>query len=381
MALRMARLSTQHSTKSMRAGVYHAFGGPIAVEDVPRPVAPAGGVVLEVRATGVYRSDWHGWKGHDGDVIAHGLPFTPGHEVSGVVVERGAGVELPLGARVAAPFILSCGCCRECDRGRATICERQQQPGFTQPGSFAQYVALPRANRNLRVLPDNVSFESAAALGCRFTTAFRAVVQQGRLQAGETLAVFGCGGLGLSAVMCGVATGARVIAIDPSPAARARALELGASAAVDVSPTARARALELGASAAVDASEGCREAVWAATGYGADVCVECSGAAKAVEDAVYSARRGGRVVQAGLPLGDEKPEVPMARVAGWELEIFGSHGLASHDLPAILDLVSDGRLRPEATVERRVTLHEGCDAIMKMDHASPLGVTMVMDFA
>jgi len=162
--------------------------------------------------------------------------------------------------------------------------------------------------------------------------------------------------------MCGVATGARVIAIDPSPAARARDLELGASAAVD-------------------ASEGCREAVWAATGYGADVCVECSGAARAVEDAVYSARRGGRVVQAGLPLGDERPEVPMARVAGWELEIFGSHGLASHDLPAILDLVSDGRLRPEATVERRVTLQEGCDAIVAMDSAAPLGVTMVTDFS
>ena len=358
MALRMVRSATQHASKTMRAGVYHAFGGPIAVEDVPRPIAPPGGVVLEVRATGVCRSDWHGWKGHDGDVIAHGLPFTPGHEVSGVIVERGAGVELPIGARCAAPFILSCGCCRECDRGRATICERQQQPGFTQPGSFAQYVALPRADRNLRVLPDNVSFESAAALGCRFTTAFRAVVQQGRLQAGETLAVFGCGGLGLSAVMVGAATGAKVVAVDPSAAARARALELGASAAVD-------------------ASDGCREAVWAATGFGADVCVECSGAARAVEDAVYSARRGGRVVQAGLPLGEEKPDVPMARVAGWELEIYGSHGLASHDLPAILDLVAAGRLQPDASIQRRVTLQEGCDAIVAMDSESKPGITMI----
>ena len=122
------------------------------------------------------------------------------------------------------------------------------------------------------------------------------------------MAVFGCGGLGLSAVMVGAATGAKVVAVDPSAAARARALELGASVAVD--------------------SDGCREAVWAATGYGADVCVECSGAARAAEDACYSARRGGRVVQAGLPLCDERPEVPMARVAGWELEIFGSHGLA-----------------------------------------------------
>ena len=135
----------------------------------------------------------------------------------------------------------------------------------------------------------------------------------------------------------------------------------------------------ISASAAVD-SDGCREAVWTATGYGADVCVECSGAARAVEDACYSARRGGRVVQAGLPLGDERPEVPMARVAGWELEIYGSHGLASHDLPAILDLVSAGRLRPDASIQRRVTLQEGCDAIAEMDQSPPLGVTMVTKF-
>ena len=175
------------------------------------------------------------------------------------------------------------------------------------------------------------------------------------------MAVFGCGGLGLSAVMVGAATGAKVVAVDPSAAARARALELGASAALD--------------------SDGCREGVWAATGYGADVCVECSGAARAVEDACYSARRGGRVVQAGLPLGDERPEVPMARVAGWELEITGSHGIAASDFPSILQMVVDGKLRPEELVEREVSLAEGAAAIMEMDHGSPVGITMVTDLS
>ena len=125
----------------MQAAVYRSFGGEIKIESIDRPKAPADGVVIRVKATGVCRSDWHGWKGHDSDIADHGLPFVPGHEVSGVVVEIGNGVrKFRIGDRVAVPFILSCGCCRECDpggRNRPTICERQEQPGFTMLGSFA----------------------------------------------------------------------------------------------------------------------------------------------------------------------------------------------------------------------------------------------------
>jgi len=223
--------------------VYHEFGGPIRVEDVPVPVAPPGGVVIEVRATGVCRSDWHGWSGHDSDIEDHGLPFTPGHELNGVIASLGEGVTtFSIGERVAVPFILSCGTCRECLRSKPTVCEDQEQPvrvrkdgplvrlqrqiyriavhscdsspglnaarclsllpqGFTMHGSFAEFVALPRAERNISHLPDEVSFSAAAALGCRTTTAFRAVVQQGRLVEGEVLAVFGCGGVGLSGAL------------------------------------------------------------------------------------------------------------------------------------------------------------------------------------
>lgn len=237
----------------MLAAVYRSFGGKIAIETLPRPVCPADGVVVEVKATGVCRSDWHGWKGHDSDIVDHGLPFVPGHELAGCVVEVGEGVgSLQVGDRVAVPFILSCGCCRECGRGRPTICERQQQPGFTQHGSFAEFVALPRADRNLCRIPDGVSYVEAAALGCRTTTAYRAVLQRGRLRAGESLAVFGCGGLGLSAVMIasserrgGGAAGeesaqGKIIAVDVSHEARSKALELGATDAVDASLGAEA---------------------------------------------------------------------------------------------------------------------------------------------
>eukprot|EP00592_Proboscia_alata_P022944 CAMPEP_0194425282 /NCGR_PEP_ID=MMETSP0176-20130528/24631_1 /TAXON_ID=216777 /ORGANISM="Proboscia alata, Strain PI-D3" /LENGTH=170 /DNA_ID=CAMNT_0039235569 /DNA_START=161 /DNA_END=672 /DNA_ORIENTATION=- len=141
------------------------------------------GVVIQVKATGVCRSDWHGWKGHDDDVKHHGLPFIPGHEFSGLIHEMGSAVsgsnKFQIGDRVVVPFILSCGSCRECVRQKPTICEQQQQPGFTMPGSFAEFVYIPRAERNVTVLPPNVSFVEAAALGCRFTTAYRAVNQQG----------------------------------------------------------------------------------------------------------------------------------------------------------------------------------------------------------
>jgi alcohol dehydrogenase len=352
----------------MRAARYKEFGGPICVETVARPSAPPGGVVLQVKATGVCRSDWHGWKGHDSDIATHGLPFTPGHELSGVVAELGEGVDhLRVGDRVAVPFILSCGRCRECARSRTTVCEAQEQPGFTMHGSFAEYVALPRAEHLCR-LPDAVSHVEAAALGCRFTTAYRAVVQRGRLGDGDVMAVFGCGGLGLSAVMIGAAVtqGARIIAIDVSERARAKALELGASAVVDASR----------------GSEHVRAELRALTdGVGADLALDCAGFRATCEDAVWSARRGGRVVQVGLPIGAPLPEVPMARVANQELEILGSHGLAAVDMPSVLSLVEAGKLRPSALVEREVSLEDGARAITEMDHGSPVGMTIITSFA
>jgi alcohol dehydrogenase len=353
----------------MRAAVYRSFGGPIAIEELPRPSAPSGGVVLEVKATGVCRSDWHGWKGHDSDIHDHGLPFVPGHELSGVVHEVGEGVtSFVAGDRVAVPFILSCGSCCECMRDRCTVCEQQEQPGFTRHGSFAEYVALPRAERNLCRLPAEVSFAEAAALGCRFTTAYRAIVQRGRLVAGETVAVFGCGGLGLSAIMIAVATGARVIAVDVNAAARAKAVSLGAVGSVDAS---------LGA-------EATRKAVLTLSGEhqrGCDVTVDAAGFSASCEDAVWTARRGGRMVQVGLPIGDgPPPNVPMARVANREIEILGSHGLDAADMPAVLSLVAQGKLKVKSLIEREVGLAEGAKAIEAMDQGSPLGITVVTTF-
>ena len=139
----------------MRALVIDEFGRPGEVRQVPRPDAAPDGAVIEVRSTGVCRSDWHAWQGHDSGVP---LPFVPGHEFAGVVVSTGADVDSSwVGRRVTTPFVCACGTCEMCSRGEHQVCERQEQPGFTHDGSFAQFVAVRYAETNLVALPDAVS--------------------------------------------------------------------------------------------------------------------------------------------------------------------------------------------------------------------------------
>ncbi|HBX80776.1 MAG TPA: alcohol dehydrogenase, partial [Propionibacteriaceae bacterium] len=128
------------------------------------------------------------------------LPMIPGHEFAGEVAQVGDGVTgYAVGDRVTAPFACGCGRCEWCASGNAHVCPNQYQPGFTGNGSFAEFVMVPAAETNLVRLPDSLSYPAAAALGCRFATSWRAVKDQGRLQSGEILAVFGCGGVGLAA--------------------------------------------------------------------------------------------------------------------------------------------------------------------------------------
>jgi alcohol dehydrogenase len=186
--------------------------GSCLVQQVSDPVCPANGVIIKVGATGICRSDWHGWMGHDDDII---LPHVPGHELAGTIVEAGAGVSrFKPGDRVTLPFVCGCGSCPQCASGNQQVCDHQFQPGFTAWGSFAEYVAIERADLNLVKLPDEIGFETAASLGCRFITSFRAVIDQGKVQPGQWVAVHGCGGVGLSAIMIAAAAGANVIAVD-----------------------------------------------------------------------------------------------------------------------------------------------------------------------
>ncbi len=350
----------------MRALAYDVFGGPLTVRELPDPVAPAGGVVVRVGATGVCRSDWHGWQGHDADIVA--FPHVPGHELAGTVETVGAGVtRWQVGDRVTVPFVNACGDCAMCAQGDHQVCLRQRQPGFTHWGSMAELVALDAADVNLVALPDDLSFADAASLGCRFGTAYRAVVQQGRVAPGEWVAVWGCGGVGLAAVQVAVSRGARVVAVDVSPGALALAVELGAEVAVE-----GPRPLPFPVP-----STGPVRAVLEATHGGVHLSLDAYGSTQTCLDSVACLRRRGRHVQVGLLPGDP-PAVPLARVLAEELELIGSHGLAAHAYPELLDLVATGVLQPQRLVTGTVSLDRAGQALTDVGR-SP-GITVVTSF-
>ena len=344
----------------MKALRYDEFQGRLRVVDVPEPTPSAAGVVVRVGATGVCRSDWHGWQGHDPDIV---LPHVPGHELAGTIEAVGADVrDWHVGDRVTVPFVCACGACPRCLDGDQQVCDNQTQPGFTHWGSFAELVALDHADVNLVALPDDLSFATAAALGCRFSTSFRAVVHQGRVQPGEWVAVHGCGGVGLSAIQIAAAHGARVLAVDVALGA----LEL---------------ATEVGAVAAVDADSMNAEAVAAAvrerTDGGAHLSIDALGSRATLRASVLSLRPRGRHVQVGLvPKG---VVVPMQQVIARELEIYGSHGMPAHAYPQLLDLVASGRLRPDLLVTREIDLGDAAEALRTV--GSTPGITVITRFS
>ena len=335
----------------MRAVVYEAFGEMPAVEEVPDPAPPSHGAVVRVKASGLCRSDWHGWMGHDPDIRA--FPHVPGHELAGVVEAVGPDVRgWAPGARVTVPFVCACGDCEQCAAGNEQICDRQRQPGFTHWGSFAELVALDWADVNLVALPEVVGFDAAAGLGCRFATAYRAVVQVGRAQPGEWVAVHGCGGVGLSAVMIAAALGARVVAVDVSRDALAAARRAGA---------------EVAAPAGADVRE--------LTGGGAHVSVDAIGAEAACAASIAGLRKRGSHVQVGLL--PDPPRLPMDLVIARELELLGSHGMAARAYPELLALVEAGTLRPGDLVTREIGLDEAPAALAAMGEGGPAGVTVI----
>ena len=328
------------------------------VREVPDPVAPGGGVVVRVQATGLCRSDWHGWAGHDDDIV---FPHVPGHELAGVIAAVGSGVRRwTVGDRVTVPFVCGCGDCEWCGRGDAQVCPNQEQPGFTHDGSFAELVALHAADTNLVAIPDGVDVTAAAALGCRFATAYRGLVGRARLQAGEWVTVIGAGGVGLSAVMIARALGARVVVVDRNPRALAAATDLGADQALLADGT------------------DIPDAVAGLTEGGSHVSVDAVGGEQTCSDAILSLRRRGRHVQIGLlPAVEGRPRLPMSRVLGWELDVLGSHGMAAADYPGMLALIASGALAPQRLVERTIGLTEAATLLPSFDQADVAGMTII----
>ena len=343
----------------MRAIVFDEFQGPTDVREVSDPSAPDGGVVVRVHATGLCLSDWHAWAGHDTDITE--LPHVPGHELAGTIDQVGAGVtRWHVGDRVTVPFVSGCGACEWCRTGQAQVCPDQTQPGFTHWGSYAELVVLHAADANVVAVPDEISFETAASLGCRFATAYRAVAGRARVEAGEWVVVVGAGGVGLSAVMIAVARGARVVAVDRSMVALEAARRAGAER------TVLADGLDVPA------------VVRQVTDGGAHVTVDAVGSEQTCATAIESLRRRGRHVQVGLfaPV-DGGPRVPMGRVIAWEIDVLGSHGMAAADYPEMLDLVTSGALRPQDLLDRVVGLGEAAALLPAMDAAQRAGMVVL----
>ena len=346
----------------MKAVVFEQFGMPPAVRNVPDPTPTPDGVVVKVEATGLCRSDWHGWMGHDPDIT---LPHVPGHELAGTVQAVGGHVKnWKIGDRVTVPFVAGCGHCFECNSGNHQVCERQFQPGFSAWGSFAEHVALDFADTNLVRLPEELDFATAAALGCRFVTSFRAIVDQGRTKPGEWVAVHGCGGVGLSAIMIATAMGANVVAVDLTDEKLDFARQMGAVATINATKT-----------------ENVVSAVKQITEGGAHVSIDALGHPVTCFNSISNLRRRGRHVQVGLMLGDHaSAQVPMGKIIAFELEILGSHGMQAFRYGAMMDMIATGKLSPQKLVGRRISLAEAPGALMAMDRFEGLGISVVTSF-
>jgi len=298
----------------------------------------------------------HDWARIEGDEATFGITWYAQDNLKEIVFFDPPQV----GDRVTVPFVCGCGRCEWCRAGAAQVCPDQQQPGFTGWGSFAEYVALDNADANLVAIPERVDFPAAASLGCRFATAYRALVGRARVADGEWVTVVGAGGVGLSTVMIARALGARVVAVDRNPEALAAASELGAEHLV------RADGTDIPA------------AVRELTAGGSHVAVDAVGSEQTCADAILCLRRLGRHVQVGLlPPVNGHPRVPMARVIGWELDLLGSHGMAAADYPGMIALIEQGSLQPQRLIQRTIGLDEAAALLPNFDRATIAGITMV----
>lgn len=344
----------------MRAAVISEFRADLSIETLPDPVCEPDGVVLRVLASGICRSDWHGWVGEHPRVKPGQVP---GHEYCGEVVAAGPDSGWQVGDRLIAPFILACGACPACRSGASNTCVDQRLPGFGEPGAWAELISVPRAH-NLVRLPEALSPVVAAGLGCRVTTAWHALTGRAALQGGEWLAVHGTGGIGLSCLILGMALGARVVV-------------------VDVVPEKLDHARALGAEAALDAREGdVAERIRDLTGGGAHVSVEALGIEPTTAASIACLRPLGRHVQIGLPLGHAaRMPVDMNAVYMKQLALYGTRGMPAWRYPSLLGLVAAGRVDVTPLIAREVTLSGASAELRAFDGPAPPGVAVITGFA
>jgi len=327
----------------MRAARCYADRPGIMVEDAAEPVAGPGEVVVAVKAAGLCGTDLH--IARERSVPTAKSPITLGHEGAGVIAALGAGVEgWSVGERVTFYPSIPCGTCRSCRHGRLSLCPGARILGMHVDGTFAEAVCVPAAG--LVRLPEAVSFAVGAILSDAVATAYHAVAKRAALAKGETVAVFGCGGVGYHGVLFARRAGAaRIVAVDTTPGALERARRAGATDLVDASagePSKAIRALT--------------------SGEGVDVAFEFVGRAATVVEAMRSVARPGRVIVVGV--GPDRIELPpLLAFVGKELALIGSMGSYREDLEEVLALLVAGRLDLAGSVTSELPLEDAAVAL------------------
>jgi alcohol dehydrogenase len=344
----------------MKAAVYNTFNGAIHIKQVDDPVLAETEAIIEVQASGICRSDWHGWKGHDPDIQ---LPHVPGHEFSGIVKEVGSKVSLfQAGDRVTAPFCCGCSTCSQCITGNQHICDNHFQPGFTDWGSFAQYVKIKNADFNLVRLPSTIDFISAAGLGCRFITAFHGIVNQGKVDDSMFVAIHGCGGVGLSAVMIAAVYGAKVVAVDITEESLQKAKSVGAAYTINATKeNVVGKVLEI-------------------TGNGANLSMDALGSHETSRNSINCLAKKGKHIQAGILGSANDITVSTADLIAKETEIIGSHGMPLADYDIIFDLISSKKVDLSLLIDRTVKLEDVHQELLNMDTYANSGMVIIDQF-
>ncbi len=322
--------------QTMRAARLTGLRKPLDLVQVPRPRPQWMEVLVKVRATGICSSDLHY---QDGKSKVTRLPITLGHEISGEVVELGAGVtELAPGDRVCLFYLVTCGRCMMCTTGRDNFCPEGKMLGKNSDGGFAEYICVP--SRNAFKLPESIPFSNGALLTDAVATPFHALNRAG-IRTGDSVLIIGIGGLGVHAVQIALIMGAgQVIAADISPHKLTLAKKVGATAVINTQKD------DLG-----------RHIAELTEGRGADVAVELIGLPQTIRQAVEHTGPGGRVVIVGI-CPDEVEINPYHDLLLKERTIMGSADQSRCDIPVIVELAAQGRLNLNYSVTHELPLAE-----------------------
>jgi len=329
----------------MRAARFVGVHRPIEIQQLPDPRPTPGEVVVKVEACGICASDLHFIQGEI--PLPAPAPLTLGHEASGTIAA--VGPDVPVwreGDRVSLFAGKTCMTCERCATGRLEECENPQIMGAHYDGAWADYVTVPWFA--LARIPEGVSFEHAAIACDAVSTPYAALVERGALRAGERVAIWGVGGLGTHAVQLARMMGASfVAAVDPLPAARERALKVGADVAFEPSPDLPAQIRE------------------ATGGRGLDLALDCIGRASVTKQAVFAMRRGGRIVVVGQSF-ESLDAGPILILSVLGIGVLGHLGYSKRHLEEVLDLVATGRLDLSGSVSGRLPLDQVNEGVARL---------------